>query len=378
MSLPVLEAFDIERQKLSLLNRILVSSQFLQAASLQRILRFLFEHARQEGAASVKEYEIAVAAINRPPLFDPKVDSIVRVSIASIRQRLQAYFEKEGRNERWSLEIPKGEYRLRFVETRSSDENSEPLADGAALRRFWDPYLTNSHTNLLLFTELLCFRDPEGNFFRNLHVNDPSEAKREMGRRLPDSLKDAVPTFHFVSGGEVQAVVLLTQGFHEMQASLQVKNSRSASWADIQNSNLVVVGCSRANSFVRNLQSGEKLLVRDHYIEDCEATDGVASRYECSRFLCGSFERVSDYALVTRRPGPAEGTCVTLIGANHGRAFQGAAEFLLRDDKVRELLETLAPGGQSPVPEHFQVLLRVEMVDFNEEVVDVQYVTHKI
>jgi hypothetical protein len=45
---------------------------------------------------------------------------------------------------------------------------------------------------------------------------------------------------------------------------------------------------------------------------------------------------------------------------------------------VRELLETLAPGGQSPAPEHFQVLLRVEMVDFNEEVVDVQYVTHKI
>ena len=230
----------------------------------------------------------------------------------------------------------------------------------------------------MLFTELLCFRDSEGNFFRNLHSNDLSEAKQEMGRRLPDSLKGAVPTFHFVSGGEVQAVVLLTQGFHEMQASLQVKNSRSASWADIQNSNLVVVGCSRANSFVRNLQSGEKLLVRDHYIEDCEATDGVASRYECSRFLCGSFERVSDYALVTRRPGPADGTCVTLIGANHGRAFQGAAEFLLRDDKVRELLETLAPGGQSPVPRHFQVLLRVEMVDFNEEVVDVQYVTHKI
>jgi hypothetical protein len=58
--------------------------------------------------------------------------------------------------------------------------------------------------------------------------------------------------------------------------------------------------------------------------------------------------------------------------------MEGAAQFLLRDDKVRELLETLAPGGQSPVPEHFQVLLRVEMVDFNEEVVDVQYVTHKI
>lgn len=376
--MPVLAAFDIERQKLSLLNRILLSPQFLQAVSLQRILRFLFEHAGQEDAPSVTEYEIAVVAINRPPLFDPKVDSIVRVSIASIRQRLQAYFENEGRNERWSLEIPKGEYRLRFIEKRSSDQVSEPGVEGAALRRFWAPYLTNSRANVLLFTELLCFRDSEGNFFRNLHTNDLAEAKGEMGGRLPESLKGAVPTYHFVSGGEVQALVLLTQGFHDMQASLQVKNSRLASWADIQNSNLVVVGCSRANSFVRNLQSGEKLLVRDHYIEDCEATDGAASRYECSRFLCGSFERVSDYALVTRRPGPADGTCVTLIGANHGRAFQGAAQFLLRDDNVRELLETLAPGAQSTVPEHFQVLLRVEMVDFNEEVVDVQYVTHKI
>jgi hypothetical protein len=374
---PVLEAFDIERQKLSLLNRILASPQFLQAVSLQRILRFLFERAGQEDAPSVTEYEIAVVAINRPPLFDPKVDSIVRVSIASIRQRLQAYFENEGRNERWSLEIPKGEYRLRFVETGNSNQNSEPGADGAALRRFWAPYLTNSRANVLLFTELLCFRDSEGNFFRNLHTNDLAEAKGEMGGRLPESLKGAVPTYHFVSGGEVQALVLLTQGFHDMQASLQVKNSRLTSWADIQNSNLVVVGCSRANSFVRNLQSGEKLLVRDHYIEDGEATDGATSRYECSRFLCGSFERVSDYALVTRRPGPADGTCVTLIGANHGRAFQGAAQFLLRDDNVRELLETLAPGAKSPVPAHFQVLLRVEMVDFNEEVVDVQYVTHK-
>jgi hypothetical protein len=375
---PVLGSFDVERQKLSLLNRILASPQFVQAASLQRILRFLFERAGQEGAPSVTEYEIAVVAIDRPPSFDPKVDSIVRVSIGSIRQRLQTYFEKGGRNERWSVEVPKGEYRLRFDETRNGDQNGEPEEDGAALHRFWRPYLTSPHPNLLLFTELLCFRDAEGNFFRSLHANDLSEAKAKRGRSLPDSLKEAVPTFHFVSGGEVQAVVSLIQGFHEMQASLQVKNHRSASWADIQNSNLVVVGCSRANSFTRNLQSGEKLLVRDHYIEDCEATDGAPSRYQCSRFLCGSFERVTDYVLVTRRPGPADGTCVTLIGANHGRAMEGAAQFLLRDKKVRELLETIAPGGQAPVPEHFQVLLRVEMVDLNEEVVDVQYVTHKI
>jgi hypothetical protein len=375
---PVLEAFDIERQRVSLLNRIIGSPQFLQAASLQRILRFLFERAGQENAPSVTEYEIAVTVIQRPPLFDPKVDSIVRVSIASIRQRLQAYFENEGRNERWSVEIPKGEYRLRFAERSSSERNDEPGPEGLALRRFWDPYLTNANANVLCFTELLCFRDAEGNFFRNLYTNDLAEAKRDMGRRIPDGLKDPIPTFHFVSGGEVQALVSLIQGFHAMHAPLEVKNSRLTRWVDIQNSNLVVVGCSRANAFTRNLQCGEKLQVREQHIEDCDPPEGAPSRYECSRFLCGSFERVTDYALITRRRGPADGTCVTLIGANHGRAHEGAAEFLFREDKVRELLDLIAPGGQSPVPEHFQVLLRIEMVDFNEEVVDVQYVTHKL
>jgi hypothetical protein len=172
------------------------------------------------------------------------------------------------------------------------------------------------------------------------------------------------------------AALSLIQAFHEMRSGLQVKNARLASWAGVQGSNLVVLGSARTNGFVRQLQGGEKLILRDNYIEDCEAQAPVT--YRSSRFLCGSLERVSEYALVTRRPGPVAETSVTIIAGNHGRAMEGAVEFLVREDKVRQLLNMLVPSSNTAVPAHFQVLLRIEMVDYDEEVIDIQYVTHKI
>jgi hypothetical protein len=369
---------EIERRKLLLLNRILASPQFVHAESLQRILRYLYEQATRGDNLPVKEYEIAVSAIGRPPSFDPKLDAIVRVSIASVRERLEAYFENDGGNERWRLEIPKGQYCLRFAEVHDSGGYSDAEVSHPALRRFWRPYLAGSYPNILVYTELLCFRDSQGNYFRNIYVNDSVEGCEEARRRFPGLPRDVYPAFHFVSGGEMQTVQLLTRAFYEMHCASQTKISRFISWADMQASNLVVIGSARTNPFISKLQSGEKLLIREDCIEDCETIKGHTAAYQGSRYLSGSLERVSEYALVTRRPAPAGGTFVTLISANHGRAMEGAAQFLVREDKVRDLLDVLVPGDQSAVPDHFQILLRVEMVDFDEEVVDTQYVTHKI
>jgi hypothetical protein len=369
---------QIEEQK-RLLRRVLGSPQFAHAESLQRILRLLFERARDQESAPLKEYEIAVNAINRPASFDPKLDAIVRVSIAGIRERLRAYFENEGWNEPWWLEVPKGQYRLRFVASQNTDRDPEAERMCAAMHRFWGPYLTNCLPNVLLYTELLCFRDSQGNYFRNIYVNEPGAGREIALKHLPNGNSDDVlPSYHFVSAGEMVGTLSLVEAFQKMQSSLQVKNSRFASWSGVQNANLVVLGSARTNGFVRQLQGEEKLVIREDYIEDREIRETEPLVYQSSRFACGSLERVSDYALITRRPGPVAGTCVTLISANHGRAMEGAVQFLVRKDKLGGVLDLLAPSDESFVPNHFQLLLRVEMVDFDEEVIDIQYVTHKV
>lgn len=198
-----------------------------------------------------------------------------------------------------------------------------------------------------------------------------------MRLNLPEVDRDDVtPSFHFVSGGEMHAVLSLVETFQQMHSPLLVKNARFVSWADVQSSNLVVVGNSRTSSFVRQLQGDEKLVLKDDYIEDREVV-GRANIYKSSRSVCGSLELACHYALITRRVGPAGGS-VTLIMAYHARAMEGAMQFLVNEAKVSDLLARFEAENNPVLPPHFQLLLRVEMVDFDEEVIGVDYVTHKV
>ena len=364
-------------QQRGLLRRILASPQFAQAETLQRILRFLFENAMSQDSAP-KEYEIAVDAIGRRDSFDPKTDAIVRVCIAKIRERLQEYFEGIGRWEEVRLELPKGRYRLRLVR---SERNKQPIEDNKtsiSLRRFWESYVDGSHENFLLYSELLFFQDGHGNYFRNIYTNDVSGDRRLLPLNLGEVDRDDItPSFHFVSGGEMHAVLLLVQNFQMMHCPLLVKNSRFVSWADVQRSNLVILGNSRTSNFVRQLQGDEKLVLMDDYIEDREAIADKCRVYKGSRSVCGSLKLASDYALITRLVGPARST-ITLVMANHARAMEGAMQFLVNDTKLSNLLTRLELKTKPGFPPHFQLVLRVDMVDFDEEVIDVEYVTHRV
>ena len=364
-------------QHRGLLRRILASSQFARADTLQRILRFLFENAGNQDS-NPKEYEIAISAVGRRASFDPKTDAIVRVSIARIRERLQEYFEGEGRKEDVRIELPKGQYRLQFVRPERTQQPAGDDKSFAALRRFWGSCLGGMRENFLLYSELLFFRDGRGNYFRNIYTNDASVDRKLLRVKLPETdLDDITPSYHFVSGGEMHAVLSLVQCFQTMHCPLLIKNSRHVSWVDVQRSNLVVIGNSRTNSFVRKLQGDVKLVLLDDGIEDREEEADSRLLYKASRTVCGALEHRSDHALITRTAGPAGGS-VTLIMANHARAMEGAVQFLVSETKLSNLLTRFEGDKNLAFPPYFQLVLRVDMVDIDEEVIDVEYVTHRV
>lgn len=90
--------------------RILHSSAFRNAHTLQQLLQFLVAQAYGSDAESLKEYTIGVGAFSRPPDFDPKIDPIVRVQTHRLRLKLKEYYSNEGRNDPLHIDIPKGNY----------------------------------------------------------------------------------------------------------------------------------------------------------------------------------------------------------------------------------------------------------------------------
>ena len=103
--------------------RILKSATFRNAVTLQQLLQFLTARVFEGGADGLKEYTIGVEAFGRPQDFDPKTDTIVRVQIHRLRQKLTEYYEADGSRDPILVEIPKGHYLPTFEPLVDSDRN---------------------------------------------------------------------------------------------------------------------------------------------------------------------------------------------------------------------------------------------------------------
>jgi hypothetical protein len=297
------------------------------------------------------------------------LDPIVRVSVGSIRERLCAYFGTEGHNERYRLEIPRGQYRLEFVEAVGDGRSQDSIP---ALNRFWQPYLQDRIANIIVYTEPLFFHDGRTRFFRDWEVNRLPEGAEQIRSRYPGlESEDVRPVFHYLSAGEMHCLLSLTRMFHEQAVPVETRNSRNVQWHELSRSNLVLLGSPRTNSFLESLQGDQPLVVLNDHIE--RRSTGVAEQsWRGTRFVDGHLPRMREYAVVTRRPGVVPGSCVTMIAANHGRAIEGAGHMLTLEDRVGEILARIDGGSLTELPGAFQILMCVDTVDVDDEVVSVE------
>jgi serine/threonine-protein kinase len=93
--------------------RICASQSFARAPRAADLLKYLVEKAVGGRADEIKEYTVALECFGRAS-YDPKLDSLVRVEAAKLRQLLASYYEGEGRNDFVRIEIPRGSYRPSF------------------------------------------------------------------------------------------------------------------------------------------------------------------------------------------------------------------------------------------------------------------------
>lgn len=359
-----------------LLQRVLSSRQFEHAHILKRVLRHICE--QSAAGLAPKEYEIAVSAMGRQKSFDPRTDPIVRVSVAGVRERLAAYFSGEGAGERLRLEIPKGQYRAVFTH---GPEPSAAIAEvGGALAGFWRPYFAGAAAgNIIVYTDPLFFRDDHGLYIRDLQVNDLSRGARPLIERAGlEGLGPLTPSYHYLSAGEVHCILSVSRMFHERGIPLETRNARISSWSELGHSNLILLGSPRTNTFIDSLQGEGDFLVTGDAVENRNPRPGEEAVYRARRYMDGKLPRMTEYAVVTRRPGPTPGAAVTMIAANHGRAIEGAGRLLTLENEARALVAAMGLGEVESLPCGFQALLRVETIDCDDEVVHVQAAAHRV
>lgn len=105
------------------LARIERSTAFKPSRRHRELLRHLVERMLAGDTGALKESVLAVEVFGRAAdRFDPRSDTIVRVETRRLRQRLQTYFDGEGRDLPWRLELPVGSYVPRVVVRPRAEE----------------------------------------------------------------------------------------------------------------------------------------------------------------------------------------------------------------------------------------------------------------
>src|SRR5271170_1801138 len=117
-----LDPFVNERAELQ---AVQASALFQRAPNLSRILSYICQKHFQSESANLKEYNIAVEALGRPPDFDPQADAIVRVDAHLLRKRLHLYYEREGKHHDLKIVLPSGQYAPEFVRNSCARPESD-------------------------------------------------------------------------------------------------------------------------------------------------------------------------------------------------------------------------------------------------------------
>src|SRR5579883_1820596 len=111
--------------------RLLASKTFEASEVHRRLLEYLAEKSLAGEADRLKEYTVGLEAFGKPPSYDPKHDSIVRLQLGRLRQKLAVYYQNEANGDAILVSVPKGAFKLVF------EPRSPETAKSAGVARPW-------------------------------------------------------------------------------------------------------------------------------------------------------------------------------------------------------------------------------------------------
>ena len=120
------------------IERILHSETFRNSEVLRRLLRFLADKSLSGEADQLKEYTIGIDALGKPPTYDPRQDSGVRIQVGRLRQKLTEYYRQEGKDDPVVIDLPKGRFKLSW-EVASARTESQPQLEAVLQEEAKEP-----------------------------------------------------------------------------------------------------------------------------------------------------------------------------------------------------------------------------------------------
>jgi hypothetical protein len=388
----------------------------------RRLLTYLGHKSLEGQAEPLKEYVVGVEAFGKPSDYNPQEDSSVRVQAGRLRQRLDEYFEHEGRDEPVVVRLEKGCFRIAFERREAPAPLSEPpkpaRADRSALYRYlaagllisqlttgyflWR-HLRGPQTELAVASHQLAmpamsdfwhgFLDPQRptvigvgtplfarfdwNFIRDGRFRNWDDlVKDEKFQKIVSAIGGHPPKpFSGITWtGDLSGVFYVSRYLFSQGKDPSLRLSGTLTWDDFRTHNVILLGSYKTFPYWDQIDPQLNFAFRENVVTNRKPINGEPVSW--TGVWSGQFSyTLKDYSIVTRLTQFDGIEHLLLIEAASGEAGLAACQYLTDPKRVQELEQKLDPEHKG-TPPSFQVVL---VSTFRAQVpLETVYVTHRV
>lgn len=400
-------------------DRILDSNTFRNSEALRRLLRFLADKRLAGEADQLKEYSVGIDALGKPPSYDPRQDSTVRIQVGRLRQKLAEYYRTEGKQNPLIVDLPKGHFKLTFeenavvpavpplpVENGTAHRIAESPAAAASrvsplvmllsgvsvfalawailvtiqlsrerertsmytalwtpgLEQLWKPFLASKRPLLVSIADPPFVQFKGFGAYRDLTLNRWDDIiKSPAVSAIRKSLNNAEvqPNLYYAPMGEVTASFLIGKLLGPRVEMLSLFRTSELSFQQLADNNVLFIG---APVFFENqlqrLPVQLELVNLRPGIHNLHPRAGEPAIFS-DQLPTGSSEDGEAYVLVTHVPGPLGTTEIESFTSNRTAGRLTAVEWFT-DPSHAEMLVKKLRTASGQIPRYYQVVLKVK------------------
>ena len=328
-------------------------------------------------ADDLKEYTIGVDAFGKPPSYDPRQESVVRMHVARLRQKLAEYYRTEGAADPIVLDLPKGGFKMVFA-ARPALAASAELETAPAItaeRSPWFPKRMLIAAGLILALGAAIVAASRWRTTRAV-LEAPSNWPPELRQLWEPLLTPARPLVVCIatpSFGTATGAFRLGQFLGPRKPDLLVTHGNQLSMPDIAMDNVIFLGPATGLRQVQALPVDQQIVLEPAGVRNLNPKPGEPA------FLSDQPPRDvmslgESHALISHTPGLYGKGEVLYLSGNQVSSVMAAVEAVTDPALARTLVSKLRqPAGT--LPRYYQVVLRVKSMD--DMPVEVSYMFHR-
>jgi hypothetical protein len=355
--------------------RIIQSKAFRTSEVHRNLLNYLAEKSLSGTADSLKEYTVGLDVFAKPASYDPRQESVVRMHVARLRQKLAEYYRTEGVNDAVIVDLPKGGFRVTFEQREIAPDPVVALPEEAPSPR---PRISREKILGALLVVAIAFALWFGLSLwrtKNTSVNLPagtSELQQLWGPILNGN-RPLMICLASSNDGTASGAFLLGQFLAHRKDNVLLTNSGQLAMPEVLMDNVIFLGPVSGNRQIEALSKGQPLVLEPNGIRNLSPQPGEPA-FIPDQPSGSKKDTEETHALITHVPGLYGSGDILYLSGNQISSTLAAVRALTDPTLARELASKLrSPDGS--VPRFYQMVLRVQSMDSMP--IEISYMFHR-